>query len=221
MVCYGTGGGYLISCQRDRMPNPREIRRTIRTRRRNLPRQSQKKNSLSAAAHFIRNIQLVRCTRIALYLAADGELNPQPLMNRLLRLNKKLYLPVLRPGLGKALWFSEYKRGDQLRPNRFGIAEPDIRRRKPIPAWSLDLIIMPLVAFDNTGTRIGMGGGYYDRTLAYRLNHQRWIRPSLIGYAHDFQRTDELPRQHWDVPLQGVITERGYQQFRIVRKNSN
>lgn len=195
------------------MHNPKEIRRIIRTRRQTLSRQQQIKHSSAAAAHFIRDITLVRHARIALYLAADGELDPHPLAERLRRLNKKLYLPVLRPGRHKALWFSEHHPADFLKTNRFGIAEPDIRHRKPIPAWGLDLIIMPLVAFAHDGTRMGMGGGYYDRTLAYQLTHRRWTRPTLIGYAHDFQRMETLPRHPWDVPLHGVITERGYQPF--------
>ncbi|WP_420493190.1 5-formyltetrahydrofolate cyclo-ligase [Sedimenticola hydrogenitrophicus] len=196
------------------MPNPKEIRQIIRARRRLLRKQECEKNSAAAAAHFIRHIALIRCRRIALYLAADGELDPRPLADRLCQLNKKLYLPVLRPSHHKALWFSEFHQDDRLQPNRFGIAEPDIRHRKPIPAWGLDLIILPLVAFSNEGTRIGMGGGYYDRTLAYQLIHQQWNRPTLIGYAHEFQRLEALPRRRWDVPLHGVITECGYQQFK-------
>lgn len=195
------------------MQNSKHIRRTIRARRRLLSRREQRNHSLSAASHFIKNIHLVRARRIALYLAADGELDPQPLAERLRKLNKKLYLPVLKPGPYNALWFSELHPDDRLQPNRFGIAEPDIRRRKPVAPWSLDLIIVPLVAFNNAGVRMGMGGGYYDRTLAYQLKHKQWIRPVLIGYAHDLQRVGGLARQPWDVPLHGVITERGYESF--------
>ncbi len=195
------------------MQNPKHIRRTIRARRRTLSSREQYRHSQAAARHFIRNIQLVRARRIALYLASDGELNPQPLAERLLKLNKQLYLPVLRPGLYNALWFAEFRPGDRLLPNRFGIAEPDTRHRKPVAPWSLDLIIVPLVAFSDDGTRMGMGGGYYDRTLAYQRQHKTWIRPALIGYAHDLQRVKRLTRQAWDVPLHGVITEQGYQAF--------
>lgn len=198
-----------------RMQNHKQIRRAIRAKRRSLSRQEQHNHSLSAANHFIINIRLIRSRRIALYLAADGELDPQPLIQRLLKLNKKLYLPALKPGTNNALWFSEFHPNDRLQTNRFGIAEPNIRRRKPIPAWSLDLIIMPLVAFSSEGVRMGMGGGYYDRTLAYQLQHKQWIRPALIGFAHAFQLVERLSRQPWDVPLHGVITEQGYQSFRF------
>lgn len=195
------------------MQNLKQIRRTIRARRRTLSSLEQRRHSRSAARYFVRNIHLVRSRRIALYLASDGELNPQPLAERLLKLNKQLYLPVLRPGSYNALWFAEFRPGDSLHPNRFGIAEPDTRHRKPVPPWSLDLIIVPLVAFSNDGTRMGMGGGYYDRTLAYQRRHKGWVRPTLIGYAHDFQRVKKLKRQTWDVPLHGIITEQGYQAF--------
>ncbi|WP_428608681.1 5-formyltetrahydrofolate cyclo-ligase [Sedimenticola sp.] len=196
------------------MPNPAKIRQAIRAKRRSLTTQEHRANSLSAATHFICNPQLIHCNHIALYLAADGELDTQPLIRRLRQLHKKLYLPVLKPGTNNSLWFAEYRDGERLIPNRFGIAEPNIRHSKPKPAWSLDLIVMPLVAFNSEGTRIGMGGGYYDRTLSYQLRHQRWIRPKLVGYAHAFQCIEELTREHWDVPLHGIITERGYKSYR-------
>lgn len=201
-----------------RMQNSKNIRRAIRAKRRALSRQEQHNHSVSAANHFIINIRLLRSRRIALYLAADGELDPRPLIQRLRKLDKTLYLPVLKPGSSNALWFSEFHPNDRLQPNRFGIAEPNIRHRKPVPAWSLDLIIMPLVAFSSDGGRLGMGGGYYDRTLAYQLQHNQWIRPALIGFAHDFQRVERLSRQPWDVPLHGVITEQGYQVCRSLKR---
>ena len=213
MICYGTGGGCLISILINRMQNPTEIRRLIRSERRSLSRQKRRENSQAAATHFIRNIDLLRCNRIALYLAADGELDPQPLIQQLRRLNKKIYLPILRPGSTNALWFSEYQKGDRLFTNRFGIAEPDSNYRKPVKTWGLDLIILPLVAFSSNGTRMGMGGGYYDRTLAYQRTHKQWIRPKLVGYAHECQRVNTLLKRAWDIPLHGVITELGYQSF--------
>lgn len=195
------------------MQNPKQIRRSIRAKRRALSRQEQHNHSRLAANHFIKHIRLVRARRIALYLAADGELDPRPLVERLRKLNKRLYLPVLKPGPCNALWFSEFRPGDRLRSNHFGIPEPDIRRRKPVAPWSLDLMLVPLVAFDSAGVRMGMGGGYYDRTLAYQLKHKRYLRPALIGFAHHLQRVEKLTQQRWDVPLHGVITEQGYQSF--------
>lgn len=195
------------------MPNLTELRRQKRTEREALPKQTRLQNSLDASRHFICTLATLRSKKIALYLAADGELDPLPLIVRLLRLNKKIYLPVLRPGKKKALWFAEYRPDDYLRPNRFGILEPDTNRRKPIPTWGLDLIVMPLVAFSADGTRMGMGGGYYDRTLSYQRCRENWKRPKLIGYAHACQQVKNLPIRNWDIPLHGIITEHGYHSF--------
>ncbi|MCW8891135.1 MAG: 5-formyltetrahydrofolate cyclo-ligase [Sedimenticola sp.] len=195
------------------MQNLKQLRQQIRKQRKALSRQQQRKNSLAACRHFIRNLNLLRAKKVALYLAADGELDPLPLINKLRRLKKRVYLPVLRPNNVNALWFSEYRLNDSLRPNRFGILEPNIKKRKPIVTWGLDLIIMPLVAFNNAGTRVGMGGGYYDRTLGYQHSRTHWIKPKLIGYAHECQYIEELPSRAWDIPLHAVITEHRFQSF--------
>jgi len=77
------------------------------------------------------------------------------------------------------------------------------------PLAALDIALVPLVAFDDYGRRLGMGGGYYDRTFAYLRHREHWRRPKLIGVAFEFQRVAELPAQPWDVPLDGIITEKG------------
>ena len=150
--------------------------------------------------------------RIAFYYATDGEMDPSPLIERAMKAGKRCYLPVLRQRPASALWFSLYETGSSLRPNRFGIPEPN-KRRRITPPWGLDLIMLPLVAFDIKGTRLGMGGGYYDRTLSFRLKRSHWKGPKLIGLAHELQRIDSLPRNPWDIPLDGVITEQHFYQF--------
>jgi len=196
------------------MQTTNDIRRRIRKTRRGLTTHARRYKSRCAAGHFITSIHLLRHQHIALYIAADGELDPAPLSRRLQALNKTLYLPVLRPEPQKALWFSEYRAGDSLQRNRFGIPEPDIRHRKPVPPWGLDLIILPLVAFSSSGIRIGMGGGYYDRTLAYQRRHPLWRKPILVGYGYDFQQQEDLEAKAWDVPLHGIITESRYLDFK-------
>jgi 5-formyltetrahydrofolate cyclo-ligase len=74
-------------------------------------------------------------------------------------------------------------------------------------------VLAPLVAFDRSGNRLGMGGGYYDRSFAYLRHRVHWRRPRLIGYAYGFQEVQALERAHWDVPLSGVVTELGLRLF--------
>ena len=94
-----------------------------------------------------------------------------------------------------------------MRPNRFGIAEPELGKNPTAPVWTLDIILLPLVAFDRAGNRMGMGGGFYDRTLA-RLNNSAMERPLLIGLAHHCQEVEHLQAQSWDIPLDIIATDK-------------
>lgn len=136
------------------------------------------------------------------YAAADGELELAPLFQRLHRMGKKLALPVVENRRGR-MRFYHYQPGARLIRNRYGIAEPDVHAR---PVDHVDLLLVPLVAFDAGGNRLGMGGGYYDRFAA--RNPCR-----LIGVAHEVQRTESLSSADWDQPLAGVITEATWQSF--------
>jgi 5-formyltetrahydrofolate cyclo-ligase len=155
----------------------------------------------------------LRADRIGAYLATDGEIDPLPLLHAALAGGKRCYLPVLHPFAGPSLWFCEWRAGDPLVPNRFAIPEPLPRRHPPHHAWQLDLLLVPLVAFDARGNRLGMGGGYYDRTLAYLHHRVHWRRPRVVGLAHSLQRVDSLPKNAWDIPVDGVITERATHRF--------
>lgn len=131
-----------------------------------------------------------------------------PLIARALSMGKQCYLPVLSPLYHNRLWFAPYKSGMPLLLNRFGIPEPDANWSMMRPAWTLDLMLTPLVAFDADGNRLGMGGGYYDRTLAYLERRRHWRRPRLLGTAYSFQQVETLPHAEWDVPLHGIATEK-------------
>ena len=89
-----------------------------------------------------------------------------------------------------------------MKENRFGIKEPI--DGSPSSAQTLDLILIPLVGFDQRGNRLGMGGGFYDRTLAFKLKTPQ--RPNLIGLAHECQRVEHLETDPWDIPMTGILT---------------
>lgn len=144
-------------------------------------------------------------THIACYLANQEELDTQPLIEAVWRAKKICYLPVLQEG--KSLFFARYDEGDKLRANQYGILEPENRTRK-ITAEKLEIVLVPLVAFDLMGHRIGTGGGYYDRTFAFL--HAEGVRnPALFGHAYSAQQAADLPFDPWDVALSGVVTEKG------------
>ncbi len=151
--------------------------------------------------------------RIAFYIAAGGEIDPAPLMKLALMAGKQVYLPILRRRPAKGLWFASHHPGGRLQLNRFKIPEPIVHARRIVMPWSIDMVFVPLVAFDLRGNRLGMGGGFYDRTFAFKQQRNHWWGPKLIGLAHDFQRVDQLPTQPWDIPLDAVITERAIYHF--------
>jgi len=183
----------------------RALRRRLRAGRRTLDRHRQRAN---ADAIMRRLARLLRGARhIALYVAADGEPDVLDLTRRLPARGRRWYLPVLRGHARGRLWFVRYRPGRHLRRNRFGIPEPPQRQRAIQPVQGLGVVLIPLVGFDADCNRLGMGAGYYDRSLACLRRRRHWRRPRLVGIAHECQRVERLEPQPWDVPLDAVVTE--------------
>ena len=144
--------------------------------------------------------------RIAFYLANDGEPDLRPLIELAWRRHKTCFVPILDKIIERRLFFAPYRPGQVLRTNRFGIPEPVTYGHERLRSGRLDLILMPLVGFDEQGHRIGMGGGFYDRTLAYLRPRRHRPRPHLMGVAFDCQRLERIAARPWDVPLQSIAT---------------
>ena len=183
------------------------LRKTMRERRRGISERARVEAShdiamLLTATHLFRNSR-----RIAFYYANDGEVETFALMRRAWDMGKDCYLPRLYRIRTRRLWFAFVQDGARLTVNRFGIPEPDLSPRHMVHARSLDLIVVPLVAFDTAGNRIGMGGGFYDSTLAFINRRRAWQRPRLVGVAYDFQKVNSLHPYPWDVPLDAIVTE--------------
>ncbi|CAA6828711.1 MAG: 5-formyltetrahydrofolate cyclo-ligase (EC [uncultured Thiotrichaceae bacterium] len=147
---------------------------------------------------------------VALYLAINGEADPRALLNQS-SIDKHFYLPVIDHSDGIKMHFAKYQLGDPLTPNEFGILEPELTPESAIPVTKLDLVITPLVGFDDRGNRLGMGGGYYDRTFAFKQNTD--VTPYLMGFAYDFQSFEYIPENIWDVKLDGIATEKYVKKF--------
>lgn len=153
-----------------------------------------------------------RSRHIAFYIGNDGELDPYFLLQRAWAMGKVCYLPVITPR--RSLWFAPYSKDASLALNRFGIPEPAQSGLTLASARILDLILMPLVAFDDQGHRLGMGAGFYDRTLSFLRYRHAWRKPQLLGIAHEYQRVPALPTEPWDIPLDGVATDNCLYLFR-------
>lgn len=185
------------------------LRRRLRTLRRAIPPRIQREHARSLAKRLGKEWAFCRARHIAIYWPIDGEIDPRPLMDLPQAKAKRFYLPVLSPLGQRRLWFARYPRGMHLRLNRFGIPEPIGRGPHLIPLRRLDLIILPMVGFDAQGHRLGMGGGFYDRTLEPRRRFARWRRPYLIGVAHECQRIERIAPNPWDIRPDRVLTEAG------------
>lgn len=184
----------------------RSLRRQMRARRRSLRPVEQRAAAARLARRVSRSPLFLKARTLALYVAADGEIDPAPLCRVAWRRGKRVFLPVLHPLKHDHMVFARFRASDRLLRNRFGIPEPRTLSGTARP-WQLDLVLLPLVAFDDRGNRLGMGGGYYDRT--FDLSRQvRWPRrPVLCGLAHRLQRVDYLAGNPWDVPLRRVFTD--------------
>ena len=176
------------------------LRTTYREIRENLPKAWQR-NLSSRICSRIRSMDPYRhAKRIAIYHACNGEVSLEDLWGSAPMQGKFCYFPVINSE--NKLSFLPATPGTPFKNNRYGIPEPDVDLSQAIPASDINLILMPLVVFDSNCTRIGMGGGYYDRTLA-KENH-----PMLIGVAYEFQRQTWLLPDEWDIPLTAVVTEK-------------
>ncbi|MBI3547353.1 MAG: 5-formyltetrahydrofolate cyclo-ligase [Gammaproteobacteria bacterium] len=184
-----------------------ELRRTLRDRRRSLPADAQRRAAQQLAAQVRTHRLFLSSRRIACYLPNDGEIDTEFVIAHIWRMRKTCYLPVLSRLSHDRLWFAKAEPGMQLQYNRFGIAEPAVKSDQLVRAQNLDLILMPLVGFDVRGNRLGMGGGFYDRSLEFLRHRRHWYKPQVLGLAYDFQRVDSLQPEPWDIPLQGIITE--------------
>jgi 5-formyltetrahydrofolate cyclo-ligase len=183
------------------------LRQKLRARRRALSADEQRQAARRLAVNLIGTRLFLASRRVACYLPNDGEIDSALVIKHIRRLRKILYLPVLSRLSHDRLWFAEAGPKTKLVPNRFGILEPVVKSRDLVRAQELDLILMPLVGFDDKGNRLGMGGGFYDRSLEFLRHRNHWRKPHLLGIAYDFQRVNGLVADPWDIPLQGVITD--------------
>lgn len=185
-----------------------QLRREFRRLRTALTRSQRRHAAKQAASRLSRSSLFRRARHVALYLAHGSELDTSPLLRLCHEAGKAVYVPRIAADF--RMHFEQLPPRAALRRNRIGIREP-ARRSAPRPLRRMDLVILPLAAFDLQGHRLGSGGGYYDRALAFR---RMFRKPWLIGYAYALQQASLLPAESWDVRLDAVVTERAFHLFR-------
>jgi 5-formyltetrahydrofolate cyclo-ligase len=181
------------------------LRREVRARRAALTVTTARAAARSAIHRLLSLPFMARARRIALYLPTGSELDCTPLALQAWARGRAVFLPVI---CGSRLRFAPFRRGADLRTNRFGILEPVTHARNLRSPRQLDVIVAPLIGFDRKGGRLGTGGGYYDRTLAFLKLRSCARRPHFVAVAFEIQKLDTVPVEEWDVCLDAIITEK-------------
>ena len=187
-----------------------EIRSKMQRRRKELGLVSITQAAQAVAAQVVLLKEFLAAQHIGCYLAIEGELDPMPALLCAHTLKKKLYLPIINPASpdgAESLEFHGYTVGDPLLKGLHGISAPAHSKQLPRDIAELDLIFLPLVAFDERCNRLGRGAGHYDRTLN-AVNERNGRLPYLVGLAYEFQKIPEIVTDKWDVPMDIVVTEK-------------
>ncbi|AHG60364.1 5-formyltetrahydrofolate cyclo-ligase [Buchnera aphidicola] len=184
------------------LKNRKNIRKYMRFMRQSLTitqkyNESIKISKVACNCSFIYNAK-----NIAVFLPFDGEINTYPFIKKLWLNKKKVFLPVINSIKNKKLSFVRFSSYSILYRNQYNIFEPFFSAKDIISISNLDVVIVPLVAFDKQGSRLGMGGGFYDVCL------KDWKKEKFfpIGFSYDFQLVNNIPQQHWDISLPIILT---------------
>ncbi len=184
-------------------PEKKYLRKILRSRRNKLS-VNQQIQAATRIAELVSELEVFQQAKtVAAYRANDGEISPHKILELAELENKLCFLPRVEQS---EMQFFRYQEGDTLVKNRFGIDEPEAESEK-INARSLDLVLLPLVGYDASGRRLGMGGGYYDRCYAFKRDATTHTKPVLLGLAHRCQEVDELPVEYWDIPLNMIVDD--------------
>ena len=183
------------------------IRQQMRQKRRALDENQQDQAASGLLSNLLKVPAFMQAKRISLYFPNDGEIDPTLVMIKALEMAKRCYYPVISPSRKPKLFFAQVKPGCRLKPDRMGILTPIVPSIQWLKPSELDVILLPLVSFDSSGARVGMGGGFYDASLAFLSSRVHWCRPRLIGIAHEIQKAEKITLDHWDVPVQMIVTD--------------
>lgn len=185
-----------------------QIRQKLRKARNSLSKNEQEFAAKQLKLNFTQHLKHAKASQncqIGVYFSNDSEIDTSLLIKELWSLGHTLNLPIIHPFNGTTLLFQRYEENSPMKANRYGIFEPKLNCSQICPLPKLDYLLMPLVAFDKDGNRLGMGGGFYDKTLA-NYYQENWHQPQLIGLAHQCQQVPKLPIESWDVPLKCIVT---------------
>ncbi len=150
------------------------------------------------ACDFFRNADSIAC-----YIPLITEVDTWPIIDCAWKSKKRVFAPVVQKSA--ALQFRQVQSRNELSANKMGLLEPE--SGEFISASALDLVLTPVVAFDSERNRIGMGGGYYDRSFSFLRDEGQSFNPLLIGIAFECQFVEKITPNPWDIPLFRIVTQ--------------
>ena len=186
----------------------KDVRRKLRLKRSGLPNTLRFEHDHAIGQHFYQVVKAHSAQSIACFWPFDGEPDITPVYQRLMSEGCKLALPVISRDDDHSMHFHSWSEGANMGKNRYGIPEPI--KSTPISISRLDMLVMPLVGYDQFGNRLGMGAGYYDRCLEPFRNLPTPLR---VGIAYSIQKTGPIITNPWDISLHGIVNERGWFTF--------
>lgn len=194
------------------MNSKSRIRRQLILQRKQLSPRTRLQKSQLITIHLLASSIWQEAHSLGCYLTHRAEVDTSLLIKHCWQQHKHCFLPATQAA--KIMYFLPYTQTTSLEQNDYGISQPIWQAELSKPVEQLDLILMPIVAFDKSGTRLGSGAGYYDRILAFK-QQQLLTKPLLLGLAYDFQQVPSLTKEPWDIGLDGIITESGLRLFKL------
>jgi len=179
------------------------LRKSALTARRSLSNESRDNASSKICDRITRSHEFMACKTIACYLPVNDEVDPTIVIERAWCAKKRVFAPVI--DMRGTMIFRQITPDTKLERNFFDLWEPV--SEPSVSPRAIDLVITPVVAFDDQRNRIGMGGGYYDRCFSFLRHRRKWLRPKLIGVAFECQKVEEITPNPWDIRLYRLITE--------------
>lgn len=179
-----------------------KLRQIALNKRKQLSKLEQEHKSSIIVCNVTKSVAFKNAKHIGIYYAVSGEADPSGLKKNL---QKRFYLPVLATNKAQGLNFAPTNESTQFENNIYSIPEPICDTSEYLPPEQLDLVIMPLLGFDLKGSRLGMGGGYYDRCFSFKKDCK--LKPKLLGFAYDFQEFDIIMTEPWDIGFDLIVTE--------------
>jgi len=184
------------------------LRRKLRARRSRLSNSLRATHDAAIGQHLLQLVKSRKIGTIACYWPFDGEPDITPVYHQLLADAYELALPVISGKNDHLMFFHSWRMDTELVKNRYGICEP--HETSSITLSNVDMLFLPLVAYDRFGSRLGMGSGYYDRCLE---PFRDLVTPMRVGIAYGLQEIELIDRNKWDVPLHAVVNENGWFTF--------